>query len=150
MDVKTSFLNVVIEEQVYIEQPQVFEVEERVTHVCKVKNDLYGLKQAFRAWYGRIDIFLTSMVFTKSKADPNLYMKIMDDEPVILLLYVNDLFPTGNEKQIKDCKKNIAKEFEMKDIGLMHYFLGLEVWQGLEGIFLESGRVCSIINLEKI
>ena len=55
-------------------------------------------------------------------------MKIMDDEPVILLLYMDDLFLTRNEKQIKDCKKNLAKEFEMKDIGLMHYFLGLEVW----------------------
>ena len=52
----------------------------------------------------------------------------MDDEPVILLLYVDDLFLIGNEKHIKDCKKNLAEEFKMKDIGLMHYFLGLEVW----------------------
>ena len=76
------------------------------------------------------------MGFTKSKVDPNLYMKIMDDEPVILLLYVDDLFLTGNEKQITDCKKKLAEEFEMKDLGLMHYFLGLEVWQSPEGIFL--------------
>ena len=55
-------------------------------------------------------------------------MKVMDDEPVILLLYVDDLFLTGNGKQITNCKKKLAEEFEMKDLGLMHYFLGLEVW----------------------
>ena len=60
------------------------------------------------------------MGFTQSKADPNIYMKIMDDELVIILLYVDDLFLTGNEKHIKDCKKNLAEEFEMKYHGLMH------------------------------
>ena len=55
-------------------------------------------------------------------------MMIIDDEPVILLLYVDDLFLIGNEKQIKDRKKNLAEEFEMKDLVLMHYFLRLEVW----------------------
>ena len=51
---------------------------------------MYGLKQAPRSWYGRIDIFLTSLGFTKTKVDPNLYLKVMDDEPIILLLYVDD------------------------------------------------------------
>ena len=64
----------------------------------------------------------------------------MDDEPVILLLYVNDLFLTGNEKQSVECKKKLAEEFEMKYLGLMHYFLGLEVWQSSEGIFLNQGK----------
>ena len=76
------------------------------------------------------------MGFTKSKDDPNLYFKVMDNEPVILLLYVDDLFLTGNEKQISKCKKKLAAEFEMKDLGLVHYFLGLEIWQSLEEIFL--------------
>jgi hypothetical protein len=126
MDVKTTFLNGVIEEEVYIEQPQGFEVEDRKTHVCRLKKALYGLKQAPRAWYGRIDSFLMSLGFTKSKVDSNLYFKVMNDEPVILLLYVDDLFLTGEEKLITDCKKKLAAEFEMKDLGLMHYFLGLE------------------------
>jgi hypothetical protein len=86
------------------------------------------LKQAPRAWYGRIDSFLTSLGFTKSKADSNLYFKVMNDEPVILLLYVDDLFLTGEEKLITNCKKKLAAEFEMKDLGLMHYFVGLKVW----------------------
>ena len=98
MDVKTTFLNGVIEEEVYIEQPQGFEVEDRCTHVCKLKKALYGLKQAPRAWYGSIDSFIKSMGFSKSKVDPNLYLKVLDDEPVILLLYVDDLFLTGNKR----------------------------------------------------
>jgi hypothetical protein len=129
MDVKTTFLNGVIGEEVYIEQPQGFEVEHMKTHVCKLKKDLYGLKKAPRAWYGRIDGFLTSLGFTKSKDDSNIYFKVMNDEPIILLLYVNDLFLTREENLITDCKKKLAAEFEMKDLGLMHYFLGLEVWQ---------------------
>jgi hypothetical protein len=127
MDVKTAFLNGVIEEEMYIEQPQGFEVEDRRSHVYKLKKALYGLKQTPRAWYGRIDSFLTRLGFTKSKAYSNLYFKIMHNEPVILLLYVDDLFLTGEEKLIVECKRRLASEFEMKDLGLMHYFLGLEV-----------------------
>jgi hypothetical protein len=104
MDVKTSFLNGVIKEEVYIEKPQGFEVEDRKSHVCRLKKSLYRLKQALRAWYGHIDSFLTSLGFTKSKADSNLYFKIMDNEPIILLLYVDDLFLTGEENLITECK----------------------------------------------
>jgi hypothetical protein len=88
----------------------------------------------------RIDSFLTSLGFTKSKVDSNLYLKVMNDEPVILLLYVDDLFLTGEEKLTTECKKKLASEFEMKDLGLMHYFLGLEVWQSPERIFLNQGK----------
>ena len=112
----------------YIEKPQGFEVEDRKSHVCILKKALYGLKQAYRSWYGRIDSFLTSLGFTKSKADSNLYFKVMNDEPVILLLYVDDLFFTGEEKLITKCKKRLASKFEMKYLSLIHYFLSLEVW----------------------
>ena len=69
-----------------------------------------------------------SLRFAKSDADPNLNYKIVNDEPLILVLYVDDLFLTGNEKLIVWCKKKLASEFGMKDLGLMHYFLRLEVW----------------------
>jgi hypothetical protein len=140
MDIKTSFLNGVIEEEVYIEQPQGFEVEDMKTHVFKLKKALYGLKQAPRAWYGRINNFLTSLGFTKSKVDSNLYFKVMNDDMVILPLYMDDLFLTGEEKLITECKKKLALEFEMKDLGLIHYFLSLEVWQSPERIFLNQGK----------
>jgi len=92
-----------------------------------LKKALYGLKQASRAWYAKIDSFLKSLGFTKSTADPNLYFKVEDGFPIILILYVDDLFLTGNENLIAGCKKELTAEFEMKDLGPMHYFLGLEV-----------------------
>jgi hypothetical protein len=78
--------------------------------------------------------------FTKSQAGSNLYFKVMNDESVILLLYVDDLFLTREENLIIECKKKLASKFEMKDLGLMHYFLGLEVWQSPERIFLNQGK----------
>ena len=83
----------------------------RVLHIYKLKKALYGLKQAPRAWYGRIDSFLTSLGFTKTKEDSNLYFKIMNNEPVILLLYVDDLFITREEKLITKCKKRLTLYF---------------------------------------
>jgi hypothetical protein len=78
-----------------------------------------------------------SLGFTKSKANSNLYYKVVDSGPVILLLYVDDLFLTVDEKLITESKKNLATEFEMKALGMMHYFLGLEVWQRPSEIFLK-------------
>jgi hypothetical protein len=69
--------------------------------------------------------------FTRSKVVPNLYLKVVDDEPIIPLLHDDDLFLTRNEKQVM----KMAAEMKMKDLGLMHYFLGLEVWQDPKGIF---------------
>jgi hypothetical protein len=140
MDVKTTFLNGVIKEEVYIEKPQGFEVEDRKSHFCKLKKALYRLKKAPRAWYGQIDNFIMSLRFTKIKEDSNLYFKVMNNEPVILLLYVDELFLTREENLITECKKRLASEFEMKDLGLMNYFLGLEVCQSLERIFLNQGK----------
>eukprot|EP00253_Pinus_taeda_P030664 PITA_30664 len=94
MDVKTTFLDMVIEEE------------------------------APKAWYGRIDGHLQKMGFVKSEAYPNLYYLVVQNEPLLLVLYVDDLFLTGSSKLIGDCKKNLATEFDMKDLGLMHYFLG--------------------------
>jgi hypothetical protein len=94
MDVKTTFLNGAIEEEVYIEQPQGFEVHSRDNHVCILKKALYGLKQAPRAWYVRIENYLIRLVFSKSHANPNLYYKVVNNAPVILLLYVDNLFLT--------------------------------------------------------
>jgi hypothetical protein len=116
-------------EEVYIEQPQGFEVNGKESHVCRLKKALYGLKQAPRAWYSKIDGYLQSMGFTKSEANPNLYYIFVGIDLLILVLYVDDLFLTGVEKLIAGCKADMAVEFEMKDIGMMHYFLGLEVWQ---------------------
>jgi hypothetical protein len=128
MDVKITFLNGEIEEKVYIEQPYGFVIHEQKSHVCRLKKALHGLKQASCAWYEKIDGYLMSLGFNKSVADPNLYYHIVGDEYLILVLYVDDLFLTGSERLIDECKRALASEFEMKDLGKMHYFLGLEVW----------------------
>ena len=136
MDVKTSFLNGEIEEEVYIEQPEGFELHGRESHVCKLKKALYGLKQAPRAWYARIDSYLQGLGFSKSIVDSNLYIKVVQNQPLILVLYVDDLFLTGEEHLINKCKRELATKFEMKDLGLLHYFLGLEVKQKIGEMFL--------------
>jgi hypothetical protein len=139
MDVKTAFLNGVIEE-VYIAQPHGFEVHGRESHVYRFKKVLYGIKHAPRAWYSRIDGYLQSMGFTKTEANPNLYLIQVGEDPIILVLYVDDVFLTGAKKLISNCKRDLASEFEMKDIRLMHYFLGLEVCKQPSEIFLKQGK----------
>ena len=75
------------------------------------------MKKAPRAWYGRIDSFLMSMGFAKSKVDPNLSYKVVEHVPIILLLYVDDLLLTGNEKQIMESKKKLEKNLRRKTLG---------------------------------
>jgi hypothetical protein len=142
MDVKTAFLNGLIEEEVYIEQPLGFEVHGRESHVCRLKKALYGLKQAPRAWYSRIDAYLQQLGFGKSEADPNLYFIVVGEDPLILLLYVDDLSITGVERLINSYKESLASEFEMTDIGLMHYFLGLEFGRSLDTSSWDRGSMC--------
>ena len=81
-----------------------------------------------------------SLVFTKSKADSNLYYKVEGDGLMILLLYVDDIFLIGEDKPINECKKKLSIEFEMKDLGMMHYFLDLEVWKYPDEIFPNQGK----------
>ena len=125
MDVKTSFLNGVFEEEVYVEQPLGFETHDMKTHVCKLKKALYGLEQAPRTWYNRMYVFLMSPGFTKSKEGSNLYFKVECRRPVMLLLYVDDLFLAGEVELIKDARRIISTKFEMKYLGMMLYFLGI-------------------------
>jgi hypothetical protein len=140
MDVKIAFLNGVIEKEVYIEQPQGFVIHGKESHVCRLKKALYGLKQTPRTWYARIDGYLMILGFTKSEAYPNLYYKVEDRFPLTLVLYADYLFLTEDEKLIDGCKRQLSSKFEMKDLGLMHYFLGLEVWQRSNEIFLSQGK----------
>eukprot|EP00253_Pinus_taeda_P024144 PITA_24144 len=78
--------------------------------------------------------------FTKSEADPNLYFIMVGEEPLILVLYVDDLIITSVERLIEGYKRDLASKFEMKDISLMHYFLGLEMWQEEGHFFLGQGK----------
>eukprot|EP00253_Pinus_taeda_P024858 PITA_24858 len=145
MDVKTTFLNGEIEEEVLIEQLEGFETFDRESHVCRLKQALYGLKQAPCAWYTRIDSYFTGLGFTKSEADANLYHIIVYGKLLIIVLYVDDLILTSDDELIKSCKKDLARVFEMEDMGLMHYFLGMEVWQRDAEVFVSQGKYANKI-----
>jgi hypothetical protein len=90
-----------------------------------------------------LSVFFRVLGSPRVYADPNLYIKIVQNHPVILVLYMDDSFLTGEENLIAQTKRELSTEFEMKDLGLMHYFLGLEVWQKPGEIFLSQEQVCS-------
>ena len=134
------FLNGMIDEEIYIEKPQGFVIHGKESCVCRLKKALYRLKQAPCAWYSRIDRYLLRLGFTKIIVDPNLYYKVDGGEPLILVLYVDDMFLTRVEQLIAWCKRELTFDFEMKDLGIMHYFLWLEVWKRSNDIFLSQGK----------
>ena len=114
MDVKTAFLNGNIDQEVFIEQLEGFVLHSRESHVCRLKKALYGLKQAPRVRYERIDGFLKDLSFQKSDADSNIYLRVIKNQPLFLVLYVDDLFLIGEDDLIDWCKKELTNEFEMK------------------------------------
>ena len=128
MDVKSTFLNGVLKEEVYVEQPPGYEIEGQEHKVCKLKKALYRLKQAPRAWYSRIDAYLIENGFEKCDGERTLYIKENDGKILIVVLYVDDLIFTGNDASlIADFKVVVKNEFEMTDLGFLRYFLGIEV-----------------------
>eukprot|EP00253_Pinus_taeda_P025913 PITA_25913 len=135
----------VIEEDVYIEQLEGFETFDHKSHVCQLKRALYRLKQAPHAWYTRIDNYITRLGFTKSEVDVNFYHIMVEGKNLIIVLYVDDLILTGDDQLIISCKEDLAREFKMKDMGLMHYFLGMEVWQKDGELFLSQGKYANEI-----
>ncbi|KAK4386673.1 Retrovirus-related Pol polyprotein from transposon RE1 [Sesamum angolense] len=110
MDVKSAFLNGYIDEEIYVEQPPGFIAKGSEEKVLRLKKALYGLKQAPRAWYSRIDKYFMDRGFRRSLRN--------------------------NEKMIQDFKEDMMKTFEMSDLGLMHFFLGIEINQEKRGIFI--------------
>lgn len=141
MDVKSAFLNGVLMEEVYIEQPLGYEKKGEEHKVCKLKKALYGLKQAPRAWYSRIDSYLLENGFDKCEGEPTVYIKEKDGKILIVVLYVDDVIFTGNDDQlIKNFKSVMKEEFEMTDMGFLRYFLGIEVDQNEKGIFISQAR----------
>ena len=112
-------------------QPEGFVKQGQEHLVCRLRKALYGLKQAPRSWYVKIDTFFLQNGFVKSKNDPNLHFKKDEKGNVALIsLYVDDLIITGSaHKLIEEIKVQLSQVFEMKDLGEVHYCLGIEVWR---------------------
>ncbi|GKV33750.1 hypothetical protein SLEP1_g42213 [Rubroshorea leprosula] len=142
MDVKSAFLNGPLEEEVYVKQPPGFMKQGSEDKVYRLKKALYGLKQAPRAWNKRVDSFFLQVGFEKCPSEHALYVKVNNSGDILLLcLYVDDLIFTGNNPtMIEDFKKSMMGELEMIDLGLMSYFLGIEVVQRKDGIFIYQKR----------
>ena len=141
IDVKSTFLNGVLKQEVYVEQPLGYEVASEEHKVYRLKRSLYGLKQAPRTWYSRIDSYLMSNGFRKSNGEPTLYIKVEDGNVLIIVLYVDDLIFTRNDNfLIGEFKEAMKNEFEMTDLGLLKYFLGIEVKQMHDGIFISQEK----------
>ncbi|KAM7489733.1 hypothetical protein LguiB_027217 [Lonicera macranthoides] len=137
MDVKSAFLNGYLEEEIFVEQPEGFVSQGQEEKVYRLKKSLYGLKQAPRSWYSRIDANLVNLGFDKSLSESTLYIKKVDDEILVVSLYVDDLLVTGSSKELIDKFKEEMKDvFEMTDLGRMTFFLGLQVNQKKNEIFL--------------
>ncbi|KAL8094563.1 hypothetical protein AgCh_036190 [Apium graveolens] len=142
MDVKSAFLNGYLEEEVYIEQPPGYVQKGKEGKVYRLKKVLYGLKQAPRAWNTRVDEYFQKNGFVKSPYEHALYTKTNSGGDIMIVcLYVDDMIFTGNNPgMFNDFKKVMTNEFEMTDIGQMSYFLGVEVKQRKDGIFMSQKK----------
>ncbi|KAJ7954712.1 Retrovirus-related Pol polyprotein from transposon TNT 1-94 [Quillaja saponaria] len=142
LDVKSTFLHGELEEQVFIDQPPGYVKLGSEHKVYKLKKALYGLKQAPQAWYSRIDKYFLEESFEKCPYEHTLFVKNEDGGKMLLVcLYVDDLIFTGNDVvMFEKFKKSMMVEFEMSDLGMMHYFLGIEVVQSSAGIFISQKK----------
>ena len=141
MDVKSAFLNGRISELVYVEQPPGFEDPKKPDHVYKLSKALYGLKQAPRAWYERLRDFLVSKGFKIGKVDTTLFTKSIGSDLFICQIYVDDIiFGSTNASFCKEFGDMMSKKFEMSMIGELNFFLGLQIKQMKEGIFVSQSK----------
>ena len=138
LDVKSAFLYGELSEEVYIEQPRGYEIEGKEHLVYKLHKALYGLKQAPRAWFSRIEGHFIKEGFQKCDSEQTLFTKKNAAGKIIIVsIYVDDLIFTGDDKNMMcDFKNSMMREFDMTDLGSMRFFLGIEVLQQADGIFI--------------
>ncbi|CAL9003639.1 unnamed protein product [Prunus brigantina] len=138
LDVKAAFLHGEINEEVFVEQPLGYVQKGSEGKVYRLKKALYGLKQAPRAWYSRIEAYFIKEGFSKCPFEHTLFIKTAKAGKILIVcLYVDDLIFTGNDEvMFEQFKRSMMLEFDMTDLGNMRYFLGIEVIQKPNGIFM--------------
>uniref|UniRef100_A0A2N9J2F8 Integrase catalytic domain-containing protein n=1 Tax=Fagus sylvatica TaxID=28930 RepID=A0A2N9J2F8_FAGSY len=145
MDVKNAFLNGELTEEVYMQLPPGFSQPPGFSpKVCRLRRALYGLKQAPRAWFAKFSSTISQHGFSASSYDSALFFRRSDHGITLLLLYVDDMIITGDDVQgIQDLKRFLGQHFEMKDLGPLSYFLGLEVSSSSDGYYLTQAKYTS-------
>ncbi|KAM7491063.1 hypothetical protein LguiA_033984 [Lonicera macranthoides] len=141
LDVKNAFLNGDLEEEVYMEPPPGF-TKEFGTKICKLKRSLYGLKQSPRAWFERLTKFLKGQGYNQGQSDHTLFTKTSTRNKLsVLIVYVDDMILTRDDvEEMSRLMQNLAREFEIKDLGDLRYFLGMEVARSKNGIVVSQRK----------
>ncbi|KAI5351334.1 hypothetical protein L3X38_004225 [Prunus dulcis] len=144
LDVKSAFLNGILEEEVYVDQLKGFVVKGSESKVYKLHKALYGLKQAPRAWYSEIDGYFAECGFTKSQSEATLYVKARGEASILIVsIYVDDIVYTGNDQEmLEDFMK---EKYEMTDLGLLHHFLGMGVIQTPTSRFIHQKKYATTL-----
>ena len=137
MDVKCAFLNGKLEEEVYVAQPPGFEDPKHPDKVFRLNKALYGLKQAPRAWYDTLKEFLMKKGFKPGSLDPTLFTKTYDDELFVCQIYVDDIiFGCTDQRYSDEFAYMMSEEYQMSMMGELKIFLGLQIRQQRNGIFI--------------
>jgi hypothetical protein len=141
MDVKSAFLNGVLEEEVYMRQPQGFESEKYPHRVYKLRKVLFGLKQTPKAWYGRLRGFLFERGFEMGKVDQALFLRRLGRDILIVQVYMGDIvFGGWSISLVAMFAEDMRWEFEMSVMGESLFFLGLQIKQSKEGTFVHQAK----------
>jgi Reverse transcriptase (RNA-dependent DNA polymerase) len=144
LDVSNAFLNGDLKETVYMHQPQGFGDPQHPDHVCLLKKSLYGLKQAPRAWFEKLCNTLLLMGFQSSNYDPSLFLSRNNGQLTLILVYVDDILVTGSDPTlIQQCITYLSNRFTIRDLGQVHFFLGVQVTSSDKGLFLSQTKYLS-------
>jgi hypothetical protein len=144
MDVKITFLNAYLQGEIYMNQPHGFELKGQEQFFFKLIKVLYGLKQDPKAWYAKMNDYLRKVSFQRSESDDTICVHLQGKNLVILVMYVDDLIITGNnDHHIVQAKKKLHARFKMTNLVLLHYYLGVEVFEHSNNIFISQWNYAS-------
>nr|GFA81559.1 retrotransposon protein, putative, Ty1-copia subclass [Tanacetum cinerariifolium] len=130
MDVKITFLNGFLEEEIYMEQPEGFIDTNHPRKVCKLQKSIYGLTQASRSWHKRFDEEIKKFGFHQNLDEPCVYQKVSRSNIIFLILYVDDIILMGNHiPSLQEVKTYLGKCFSMKDLGEATCILGIKIYK---------------------
>uniref|UniRef100_A0A2N9F654 Reverse transcriptase Ty1/copia-type domain-containing protein n=1 Tax=Fagus sylvatica TaxID=28930 RepID=A0A2N9F654_FAGSY len=145
MDVKNAFLNSDLIEEVYMQAPPGY--SDCLDNVCLLRRALYSLKQAPRAWFAKFSSIMYQFGFSSSPHDTVLFIRCSDKGMILLLLYVDDMIITGDDHSDISNFKFLHQQFEMKDLGHLSYFLGLELIGSLVYLTVTRPDIAHAVHL---